>query len=411
VEALVMTLTGCRACGAPAPEIVLSLGHTPLANGLLDAREPAASEPRFPLDLAMCGACGLVQLTETVPPEVLFRDYVYFSSVSDAALANAAGIANRMADRLGLGPRSLAAEIASNDGYLLGVYAQRGIPVLGIDPARNIAAVANSRGVRTLPEFFGRALAEQLAAAGERVDVLHANNVLAHVADLPGVVDGIRALLKEDGVAVIEVPYLRDLIDHVEFDTIYHEHLCYFSATALDALFTARGLVLVDVERIPIHGGTLRVFVKRAGQPSEAVKSLLDAEAGWGARDVHALRAFGARVEGLKASLRAMLSGLKAQGHRIVAYGASAKGTTLLTYCGIGAETLDYVVDRSPHKQGRYTPGTHLPIRPPAALLEDRPDYVLLLTWNFADEILAQQDAYRKLGGRFIVPVPEPCIR
>lgn len=405
-----MILTGCRACGSSALETVLSLGHTPLANGLLHEADIGRPEPRFPLELVMCTACAMVQITETVSPELLFREYVYFSSVSDAALANAAAIATRMAERRRLGPEHLVAEIASNDGYLLGFYAQRGVQVLGIDPARNIAAVANRRGIRTLPEFFDLALAEQLAASGQRVDVLHANNVLAHVADLRGVVGGIRTLLKDDGVAVIEAPYLRDLLDHVEFDTIYHEHLCYFSATSLDELFRRHGLVLVDVERIPIHGGTLRVFVQRSGTPSEAVRSLLAAEAAWGVRDVGALRAFGSRVEALREALRALLGGLKAQGHRIAAYGASAKGTTLLTYCGIGAETLAYVVDRSPHKQGRYTPGTHLPIRPPEVLLEDKPDFVLLLTWNFADEILAQQQAYRAQGGRFIVPVPEPRV-
>jgi SAM-dependent methyltransferase len=400
-------MPACRSCASNGLQLVLSLGRTPLANSLLTQDQLDQAEPTFPLDLAFCPSCTLVQITETVPPAQLFSEYLYFSSVSDALLAHARELVQRMIDARRMTSRSRVIELASNDGYLLQYYRGRGIPVLGIDPAANVARVAIARGVPTLVEFFGVDLARRLRERGETADVIHANNVLAHVADLNGFVEGIGVLLKDDGVAVVEAPYLKDLIDHCEFDTIYHEHLCYYSLTALDRLFRRHGLVIQDVERIAIHGGSLRVTAGKSETATPAVASLLAEESAWGVDRFATYRDFGARVEALKASLRSTLADFKRRGDRIAAYGAAAKGSTLLNYFGIGRETLDFVVDRSPHKQGRFMPGVHIPIRAPEQLLEEMPEEVLLLTWNFAEEILEQQKAYRQLGGRFIIPVPE----
>jgi SAM-dependent methyltransferase len=407
-------LAACRVSGSTTLVPVLSLGEMPLANALLSDTQLGEPEPRYPLDLVFAPESALLQLTLSVPPERLFREYVYFSSFSNGMLESAHALVDRLVRERRLGADSLALEVASNDGYLLQYYTQRGVPVLGIEPAANVARVAQTeRGIPTRTEFFGLDTARRLVAEGLRADVVHANNVLAHVPDLNGFVEGLRLVLKPDGVAVIEVPYVKDMLDRCEFDTIYHEHLSYFSLTSLTSLFARHALAIVDVERIALHGGSLRVVVapRRPGRaPASAVQALLNDEAGWGVGDPGAYVAFAHRVEGLRAELRSLLGRLKGEGKRLAAYGAAAKGCVLLNYCGIGAETLDCVVDRSTVKQGRYMPGVHLRIEAPERLVADRPDYVLLLAWNFADEIMEQQAEYRRRGGRFVIPVPTPRV-
>lgn len=390
----------------------MSLGRTPLANALLTESQLSAPEPTWPLELAWCSDCSLAQITETVPAETLFRDYAYFSSFSDTMVAHARQISERLAGTRNLGPESLVVEVASNDGYLLQWYRDAGIPVLGIEPAQNIAEVAaNERGIPTISEFFGKELAVRLAAEDHAADVIHANNVLAHVADLNGVVAGFRTLLKPNGVVVVECPYLKDLIDNVEFDTIYHEHLCYFSLMALDRLFHRHDLEIVHVEQLDIHGGSIRIHAVPTGSEpvGQSVIDLLAEESGW-VDQLASYENFGARVENLREELTDLLRQLKSDDKRIAVYGASAKGSTLLNYFGIDSDLIDYVVDRSTVKQNHYTPGTHLKIYDPDRLTEDRPDYCLLLTWNFAEEILAQQKNYRDQGGQFIIPIPEVRI-
>ena len=401
----------CRSCGSRPLELILSLGETPLANSLLRKEDLGKPEARFPLDLVFCDTCKLVQITETVPPEQLFREYLYFSSFSETMLSHARELVGRLVAELRLGPTSLAVEVASNDGYLLQYYKAAGVPVLGIEPAQNVARVAiEERGIPTISEFFGADLARKLVSEGRRADVLHANNVLAHVADLGGFVDGVREVLADEGVAVLEFPYLGDMIEHAEFDTIYHEHLCYFSLTALTHLFAERGLKALDVERLPLHGGSLLLTVGRAGSsrtPTLAVAALLDEERTRGMDKLAFYRGFAQRVLDLKQRLRDLLGRLKKDGHRIAGYGAAAKGSTLLNTFGIGAETIDFVVDRNTHKQGLHMPGVLIPIAPPARLCAAMPAYTLLLTWNFAEEILRQQEEYRRRGGKFIVPIPD----
>jgi SAM-dependent methyltransferase len=401
----------CRSCGGTDLSVFLSLGELPLSDGLLEARQLVENEPRYPLDVAFCSTCSLVQILETVPPEELFgADYPYFSSFTDTLLRHSeANVKERIAERR-LGADSLVVELASNDGYLLQYYRANGVPVLGIDPAPGPVAAARAKGIDSLEAFFGRELANELAATGRRADVIHANNVLAHVADTNGFVAGIATLLKDDGVAVIECPYVKDLIEHGEFDTIYHEHLCYFSVTALRGLFSRHGLYITRIVPLAIHGGSLRVFVQRENRPERSVAQYIESEHRLGLDRLDYYADFSNRVSQIRTELNELLQGLKERKARIVGYGAAAKGTIMLNYVGIGQETLDFVADRNTHKQGRYIPGVRLPIASPERVLAEQPDYVLILPWNFKDEIMAQQAEYRRRGGKFIVPVPRPTI-
>lgn len=404
-------ISACRSCGAGELLPVLSLGNLPLSDGFLRADELDRPEPRHPLDVAFCPACGLVQILDTVPPEILFgRDYPYFSSVSATLLAHSkAHVAQRLPE-LPPGPDTLVLELASNDGYLLQFYREAGVRVLGVDPAPGPVAAARAKGIETIEAFFSRALAEALVADGRRADLLHANNVLAHVADIHGFLDGIRLVLKDGGRAVIEVPYVRDLVETLAFDTIYHEHLCYFSVHAVDRLVRPHGLFLSRVERVPIHGGSLRLVLTKEDRPDATVEAILAEERAIGL-DRHAwFASFAARVERLRVDLRALLHDLKASGKRLAAYGAAAKGTILLNACGLGPELLDWVADKNPFKQGRFVPGVRLPIVPPARILDEMPDVLLILPWNIEAEIVAQEAAYRDRGGRFLVPLPSPRI-
>ena len=404
------TVAGCRSCGASGLHPVLDLGTTPLADRLLTEQTLRQPEPFCPLTVWVCPACSLMQIRETVPPEVLFgADYPYFSSVSDALMHHFRGTVDAALARHPVDRSGLVIELASNDGYLLRHYVEAGIPALGIDPAAGPVEVARKRGVETLHAFFTRELGQDLASGGRRADIVHANNVLAHVADTNGFVAGIATILKDDGLAVIECPYVRDLVDACEFDTIYHQHLCYFSVTALDALFRRHGLYLVDVERVPIHGGTLRLFLTKRDAPGATVGQLLAEERALGLDRPAYFDDFADRVRALRDSLQAMFAKIRSEGGRVAGYGAAAKACTLLAYTGVGPY-LECLVDRSGFKQGRYFPGCHLPIRHPDWLLESQPDYTLLLPWNFSAEIMDQQAEYRRRGGKFIVPVPSPEI-
>jgi SAM-dependent methyltransferase len=382
----------------------------PLANTLPTEEELATPETRYPLEVVMCITCSLLQLTESVPPPTLFAEYAYFSSSSEPIVAHAGELVEELRATRDLDGTSLVVEVASNDGYLLQHYIKAGIPVLGIDPAENVVAHAMSRGVPTLCEFFTTQLAENLRAEGRRADVIHANNVLAHVPDINDFTTAIARLLADDGVAVVETPYVRDLSERLEFDTIYHEHIFYYSLRSLEALFERNGLTVVHVDRIPMHGGSLRLQAVRGGTPDYSVLDLRDEETRLGMGDHSYYLDLATRVDALIASIRSFLADRRATGRRIAGYGAAAKATVMLNALGVGPETIEFVVDGTPYKQGRYVPGVRVPIVAPRALLERKPDDVMIFAWNFATSIIDKEAAYRRAGGTFLLPLPEPHV-
>jgi len=407
-----MKITHCRSCGGSRLQVVLNLGDHPVSNALLARDEVDKPEERFPLAIVFCRDCTLLQVTETVPAEVLYRaEYPYFSSSSPALLRHAAEIAQSLIEERKLGRNSFVVEVASNDGYLLRNFVEQGIPCLGIDPAKGPAEQANSIGVPTINKFFNSALAKKLAKKdGLLADVMIANNVVAHVDAINDFVAGFASMLKPTGVAVFECAYAVDLVQNCEFDTMYHEHLFYHTLHGLTPLFARHGLYLNDVKRLPIHGGSIRVFVSRDRKKTRALMELLRHEKALGVDQIGWYETFADRVSSLKESLVALLRAEKARGKRIACYGAAAKGSTMINYLNLGPGFFDFVVDANPHKQGQFMPGQKIPISHPDRLVADQPDLVLLLVWNFAGEVLRQQRAYREAGGRFLIPVPVPRI-
>lgn len=406
----------CRACDSSRLYRFLELGPTPLANAFLASPADAVDEASYPLDVWFCEECSLVQLLDVIDPELLFANYIYVTGTSDTIAAHNRAYARTVVELLGLGAEDLVVEVASNDGSLLACFQQHGVRVLGVEPARNIAAFARQRGVPTETRFFGAGEGGALRSAHGAARVVIGNNVLAHVDDTRGFLSGARDLLADDGLAIFEVPYARDMIERVEYDTIYHEHLCYFTATSLQRLGHAAGLELVQADHVPVHGGSLRVYFARAGTNAgargapDSLGRLLREEREAGLTSPAAYDRFAEGAAANRRALRELLTRLRSDGRTVAAYGAPAKGNTLLNFCGIGTALVPYTVDKSPLKVGRYTPGAHLPVLEAGTLLERQPDYVLILAWNFADEIMSQQQAYHDRGGRFIVPLPMPRI-
>ena len=407
---MVGLVTGCRACGGSLSVTMADLGLQPASNAFLDSAADIPKETRYPLRAKVCGSCKLVQLDYDVSPAELFGNYVYFSSYSDAWLTHASDYCDMARQRFALGAHSLVVELASNDGYLLKNFLKMGIPVLGIDPSASVAGAAADIGVPTLVDFFGKHIAEQLASQGRQADLIVGNNVLAHVPVLNDFVAGIAMLLKPLGSITIEFPHLLELIEHVEFDTIYHEHYSYISLYAIEQVFRRHGLRIHDVERLATHGGSLRIFAAHSGRAdltdSAALQDVRARESAAGLPDLNSYARFAQRVTQCRSSFLEFIAAAKRDGKRVAAYGAAAKGNTLLNFCGVSAEDIAFVADRSPHKQSKLTPGTHIPVVSPEDLMRARPDYVLILPWNLRVEIQQQLHGIRAWGGKFVTPVP-----
>ena len=400
----------CRACGGRLTVTMADLGMQPASNAFIANPAAFQQEKRYPLRAKVCESCKLVQVDYDVAPEELFGNYHYFSSYSDDWLAHAKAYCDMARRRFALDSSSLVVELASNDGYLLKNFLSMGIPVLGIDPSDTVAAAAEKIGVPTLVEFFGERVAGELASQGRQADLIIGNNVLAHVPQLNDFLAGIAMLLRPNGNVTIEFPHLLELIEHVEFDTIYHEHYSYFSVHAIEQVFARHGLRLYDVERLPTHGGSLRIFAAQAARSdlidSAALREVRAEEAAAGLAELATYTKFSKRVDECRSSMLKFLAAAKREGKRVAAYGAAAKGNTLLNFCGVTREDIAFVADRSPHKQGKFLPGTHIPVVSPEELMRARPEYVLILPWNLQDEIRQQLNGIKAWGGRFVTPVP-----
>ncbi len=400
----------CRFCGNSLNHTFVDLGMSPLSNAYLKVEHINCAEKFYPLHSYVCEKCFLVQLEEFETPEDIFSDYAYFSSYSDTWLSHAKSYTQLMVERFGFDQTSQVIEIASNDGYLLQYFQKKGIPVLGIEPAANVAKVAEEKGIPSLVKFFGVQTAKELVAEGKQADLLLGNNVLAHVPDLNDFVAGMKIVLKSQGILTMEFPHVLQLIQHNQFDTIYHEHFSYFSFLTVEKIFATHGLTLFDVEELSTHGGSLRIYGRhsdRDGKISHRVTELKAKEIQAGLNQIETYLGFGEKVKSIKRDLLSFLIDAKNQGKSIVGYGAPAKGNTLLNYCGIRTDLLDYTVDRSPHKQGLFLPGTHIPIYNPDKVEKTKPDYLLILPWNIKDEIMEQMAHIREWGGQFVVPIPQ----
>jgi SAM-dependent methyltransferase len=401
----------CRFCGTSLKHTFVDLGMSPLCESYVSAEQLNQMEAFYPLHVYVCDNCFLVQLEEYVSPDHIFTEYAYFSSYADSWLQHSKAYTDLMVERFHLNGGSHVVEVASNDGYLLQYFVEKGIPCLGIEPAANVAQVAIEKGVPTRIEFFGVASARQLAAVGKQADLLLGNNVLAQVPDLNDFVAGMKILLKPQGVITMEFPHLMRLMEENQFDTIYHEHFSYFSWITAEKIFAAHGLVLFDVEELPTHGGSLRIYARHAEDTSKPISdraiALKQRELEAGFTNLETYRNFAAQVEETKRKLLDFLIKARREGKTIAGYGAPGKGNTLLNYCGIRTDFLDYTVDRNPYKQGKFLPGTHIPIYHPDKIAETKPDYVLILPWNFKDEIVKQMGFIRDWGGQFVVPIPE----
>lgn len=404
-----MSATRCRFCDAELSHVFADLGVSPLSNAFLHPEQLDLRESFYPLTVYVCAQCLLVQLPASETPENIFGDYAYFSSYSDSWLAHAREYCRAMIARLGLDAGTQVVEIASNDGYLLQYFLEAGIPVLGVEPAANVAAVAQEKGIETVVRFFGVETARDLASAGRKATLLLGNNVLAHVPELNDFVAGMKILLDAGGVITMEFPHLMRLIEGNQFDTIYHEHFSYFSLLAAQKIFLAHGLAIVDVDELPTHGGSLRIHARHAeetARPDGRVAALLEREREFGLDRIETYARFAEQVRKTKRELLSFLIRAKAEGKQVAGYGAPAKGNTLLNYCGIRTDFIDYTVDRSPHKQGLFLPGTRIPVYAPDRIRETKPDFILILPWNLKDEVIGQLADVRAWGGRFVVPIP-----